>query len=217
MTMRYAIFSDIHNHSEALQAALQDAGRRSVDAYLCLGDVGIDTCINPLRAIGAETVFGNWEVSNWRALSAANQRWALALPPMRKFDSFWISHAAPIWPAKITSLQTYLNTAYRLSFHTFFPYYLGQSDSLWQAFAELLAARIPLLFHGHTHRQTVWALSPDDELTQEPATNFTLPPGYTCIIGVGSVGQPRDLPSAAYLIFDTSQMAVEFIRLRPEL
>ena len=213
--MRYAIFSDIHNHSAALQAALQDALARKVEAYLCLGDVGVDTCVHLLRTVGAQAVFGNWEVSNWRLLSKTNQRWALALPPMHKFDTFWISHAAPTWPGKITSLHTYLNSVHRHSFQTFFPYYLSQTDSMWQAFAELLTARIPLLFHGHTHRQTVWALSQENELTQMSATNFTLTAGCTYIIGAGSVGQPRDMPSPAYIIFDASDQRVEFIRLSP--
>ncbi len=71
--MRYAIFSDIHNNSTALVAVLRHAAQQQVDGYFCLGDVGIDKCVNLIRGVNALTVFGNWEVSGWRHLSPENQ------------------------------------------------------------------------------------------------------------------------------------------------
>jgi len=212
--MRYAIFSDIHNHSAALDAALQDAAGRAIDVYLCLGDVGIDSCVHLVRNVGAETVFGNWEVSGWRTLSPANQAWALQLPPMRTYDGFWISHAAPTWPKNISSLEKFLKARHQLGMSKQFPYYIGQSTALWDAFSELLTAQIPLLFHGHTHRQVVWELSPTNLLNKKPPADFSLAGGYAYVVGVGSVGQPRDLPGPAYVVFDTATDQVEFIRLR---
>ncbi|MEM7034710.1 MAG: metallophosphoesterase family protein [Chloroflexota bacterium] len=210
--MRYAIFSDIHNHSQALSKALQDAATRQVDRYLCLGDIGVDACISLVRGVSAEAVFGNWEVSGWRHLSLTNQRWVLALPPMRKYDQFWISHAAPTWPASIHSLEQYQKARHRIGATRVFPYYLSASDGLWQAFTELLAGDVPLLFHGHTHRQMVWTFTQENELTQKPKTNFTLAKGETYVVGVGSVGQPKDLPKPGYVIFDSEASSIEFIR-----
>ena len=168
--MRYAIFSDIHNHTEALRAVLNDAKSKQVDAYLCLGDIGVDSCVNLVRGVGADTVFGNWEVSGWRSLSTANQRWTLALPPMRKYDQFWVSHAAPTWPETVTSLEEYHRVRHRVGASRVFPYYLSVSDGLWQAFTELLTGGAPLLFHGHTHRQMVWVFTDDNDLKQKPAS-----------------------------------------------
>jgi predicted phosphodiesterase len=78
--MRYAIFSDIHNHTIALEAVLRHAGRQQIDRYFCLGDVGVDECVDLVRNVGALTVFGNWEVSGWRYLSPENR--AYHLPPV---------------------------------------------------------------------------------------------------------------------------------------
>jgi len=211
---RYAIFSDIHNHSQALAAMLGDAGARQVDGYVCLGDIGIDSCVDQVRGVGAEAVFGNWELSGWRGLAPANQRWAGQLPPLRRYAGFWVSHAAPTWPSEIDTLTAYLRERHRLGFQTLFPYYLQADDTLWRAFAALLEAKVPLLFHGHTHRQIVWTLTPDNDITRSPGRDFTLTAGHSYVIGVGSVGQPRDSASPSYVIFDSITLRVQFVRLQ---
>jgi predicted phosphodiesterase len=211
--MRYAIFSDVHNHTRALSRMLSDANTRQVDAYLCLGDVGVDPCVELVRNRGAETVFGNWELTNWRGLSPANQQWALNLPPVRHYDGFWISHAAPNWPQQLTSLQKLLQNRKGLHIGSLFPYYLSISNELWQAFGDLAAAQVSVFFHGHTHRQIVWNFTPDNDIKPYPPADFSLVKSHTYIIGVGSVGQPKDGPHAAYLIFDTTEQHIEFIRL----
>ena len=156
LSMNYAIFSDIHNNATALSAMLMDAAKRDVDAYLCLGDLGTDPCVQLAQSVGAEAVFGNWEPSGWRHLSPANQQWALALPPMRKYPDFWISHAAPTWPDTVNSLAHFLKAKHQLSFSSVFPYYNQASQALWQAFSTLLEAKIQVLFHGHTHKPLSW-------------------------------------------------------------
>ena len=105
--MRYAIFSDIHNETSALSAVLSHAQSQQAEAFFCLGDVGIDACVNSVRMVDAPTVFGNWEAANWRYLSPKNQKWALALPSMRKEARFWLTHAAPFWPPKLATLADF--------------------------------------------------------------------------------------------------------------
>jgi predicted phosphodiesterase len=208
--MRYAIFSDIHNNNHALRHMLRDAHQRNINAYLCLGDIGTDPSIQLVHGINAESVFGNWEVSGWRYLSPKLQQQALALPPMRKYDNFWISHAAPTWSDSVTSLQQFLKN--RSSMSSVFPYYVRESDALWQAFSELLNANIPLLFHGHTHQQIAWTLTPDNELKQSRPQALEVVPGNTYIVGVGSVGQPKDSAHPSYAVFDADTQQIEFIR-----
>lgn len=209
--MRYAIFSDIHNNDRALSRVLRDASQHNIHAYLCLGDIGTDPSVQLVNGIKAESVFGNWEVSGWRYLSPKLQQQALNLPPMRKFDNFWISHAAPTWPNSVISLQQFLKN--RSGMSSVFPYYTRESDELWQAFSELLNANIPLLFHGHTHQQIVWALTPDNDLKQSRPQALNLVPENTYIVGVGSVGQPKDSAHPSYVVFDTDTKYVEFIRV----
>lgn len=215
--MRYAIFSDIHNDTSALISMLKHAAVQQVDAYLCLGDIGIDACLALVRGVNADAVFGNWEVSGWRNLSPHNQKWVLGLPPMRKYDDFWISHATPGWPDSIENLAQYQKARHRLGTQRVFPYYLSISDSLWQAFADLLAGHMPIFFHGHTHRQMVWAFNNNNKISQKAATSFIINPDETYIIGVGSVGQPKDSTKPGYAIFDSEAKSVEFLRLTETL
>jgi predicted phosphodiesterase len=210
--MRYAIFSDIHNNDHALSQVLRDTYQRNIDAYLCLGDIGTDPSVQLVRGVNAESVFGNWEITGWQYVSRQLQQQILDLPPMRKYDDFWISHAAPTWPNAITSLQQFLQN--RTNMSSVFPYYVRESDELWRAFSELLNADIPLLFHGHTHQQIVWTLTNDNSLKQSRPQKLEVVPGNTYIVGVGSVGQPKDSAHPSYVVFDADTLQIEFIRVK---
>ena len=50
-------------------------------------------------------------------------------------------------------------------------------------------------------------------MNKKPATDFVVLQGETYIIGVGSVGQPKDWPTPAYVIFDSEALSIEFVRL----
>jgi len=212
--MRYAIFSDIHNNAAALTAVILHAQQNQVDGYFCLGDVGIDSCVHLVREVAAPTVFGNWEVGNWRGLSRLNQQWVLTLAPTLEQNDFWLTHAAPLWPSDIRTLTDFNTQRHRLSMATCFPYLHMDSDALWASFAKLTEAKIPLMFHGHTHCQITWRFHPDNRLEKSLSRNITLQPDETFIIGVGSVGSPNDAPGAAYVIYDEAAQQVEMIRVR---
>jgi hypothetical protein len=55
--MKYVIFSDIHNNDHALSTVLRDAYQRHIDAYLCLGDIGLDPCLQQVRHVDADRVY----------------------------------------------------------------------------------------------------------------------------------------------------------------
>jgi len=211
--MRYAIFADIHNHTSALSRVLDHAAGQGVNSYFCLGDVGIDDCVEKVRAVGASTVFGNWEVSNWRYLSAENRQWALDLPPMRKKAQCWLTHAGLQWPQHLATLANLNESRYNIPMSTLFPYLHYESDALWETIATLTQTQIPLLFHGHTHRQTVWCFDRDNELRRMSPGTVHLQAGQILIVGVGSVGRPVDSSKASYVIFDTAAQQIEMIRL----
>lgn len=211
--MRYAIFSDIHGHPPALSQVLTHARQQGVGAYLCLGDVGGDSSISLVRNVAAETIFGNWELTGWRHLAPSNQQWALNLPPMRKYPTFWATHAAPLWPDNISTLEAYLKVRHRLGFNTLFPYYTTPTDELWQGFSALLEAEIPVLFHGHTHQQVAWVFGEDNRVQKVVKPKLTLMPETTYIVGVGSVGLPRDSQRPSYVIFDTDLREITFVRV----
>ncbi len=211
--MRYAIFSDIHNNSAALAAVLRHAQQNQVDGYFCLGDIGIDNCIHLVREVNAPTVFGNWEVGNWRGLTRLNQQWVLTLAPTLQQNNFWLTHAAPLWPSDIRTLADFNAQRHRLSMANCFPYLLRESNELWASFAKLTEAKIPLMFHGHTHIQMSWRFQADHRLEKSYSRNISLQPDETFIIGVGSVGSPNDEPGAAYVIYDDIAQQVEMFRV----
>lgn len=213
--MRYAIISDIHGHLEALQTVLRDATSRDVQQVLCLGDIGADPCVGLVRVNRAEGVFGNWETSNWRGLSAQNRQWVLNLPPMRRYHHFWVSHAAPGWSPSITTLRSYLTLKSLGDSRKNFPYFTSASPALWNAFYELLSANIPLLLHGHTHQQVVWALDDDNQLEKSTPRTLKLAPKTTYVVGVGSVGLPKDSALPSYALLDTQMRTLEFLRVTP--
>lgn len=212
--MRYAIFSDVHNEAKALLKVLHHARQQAVDSYFCLGDVGIDDCVALVRESDAPTVFGNWEVSGWRHLSPENQAWSLGLPPCRKETHFWLTHATPLWPAHLTSLADLRTHRHDMPLTQLFPYLHFECPALWEIIGSLTQANVPLLFHGHTHRQMVWRFTADNHLQKLTHSQITLRPGDTLIVGVGSVGRPEDGPGAAYAIYDDSLKQVELIRCK---
>ena len=215
--MRYAIFSDVHNHTTALESVLDHADRQAVDGYFCLGDVGIDACVDLVRGVAAPTVFGNWEVSGWRYLSPENREWAFDLPPMRRGDGFWLTHAAPLWPEGLATLADLKADRQNVSMSRLFPYLHHESDALWDTVALLAEAGVPLMFHGHTHRQLAWRFADDNQLERLQPRLITLRPGETWLVGVGSVGSPMDGPDPAYVIYDDQIRQVEMIRVNDGL
>ncbi len=211
--MRYAIFSDIHNHTSALSLVLAHAKTQSVDGYYCLGDVGIDECVALVRAVNAPTVFGNWEVSNWWHLSSENRRWVLSLPSMRKLKTFWLTHAAPFWPQNLVTLADLNANRYQVPLSRLFPYLHYDSEAVWETMAMLTEAKMPLMFHGHTHRQIVWRFNSDNELQRVTERTITLKSDEALVVGVGSVGHPMDGPKPSYIVYDDSAGVVEMIRV----
>jgi predicted phosphodiesterase len=215
--MRYAIFSDIHNHTTALQSILHHAVRQGVDGYFCLGDVGIDECVDLVRNVAAPTVFGNWEVSGWRYLSPENRDWAFTLPPVRRTARFWLTHAAPLWPDELATLADLNADRHSVSMSRLFPYLHHESEALWDSIALLAEADIPLMFHGHTHRQLAWRFGGNNHLERLHPRLITLQPGETWLIGVGSVGSPMDGPDPSYVIYDDQARRVEMLRVNDRL
>jgi len=215
--VRYAILSDIHGRKEKLEAVLADAHARGGGAaqIVSLGDVGDDDCVALLRTGGALAVFGNYEVSGRYRLSAENRDWVEGWPPLLAGESFLAVHAAPWWPAGLTTIQEFdawLQRS-RQSWRVLFPYLNEDDDYVWQALAELETAGKAVLFYGHTHVQAALRCSPDGRLRRIRAASFDLQPGQRYLVGVGSAGLPQDGGGSSYVMYDEDAARVEMIRL----
>ena len=216
--MRYAVFSDVHANIEALEAVLADAGRRSPDAYLCLGDVvgyGPDpnACVDRVRRLGAAAIAGNHDrgavgrldhaafsplaraVIEWTAgeLTEENRAFLAGLPDRFESPAFVAVHGSPREPVEEYILD--LPTALAVFAETDF--------------------RVCLV--GHTHLPGVFVRGKDGHIKAQdlrPDAVVRLSGGSRYIVNGGSVGQPRDGdPRAAYLIFDDEAPSVTLHRV----
>jgi diadenosine tetraphosphatase ApaH/serine/threonine PP2A family protein phosphatase len=219
--MRYLILTDIHANLEALDACLEDAGRRGYGKTLVLGDLvgyGADpnAVVARVRALeSAVTIRGNHDkiacglnhadgfnvvaksAALWtlKTLTPEHRAWLAALPqgPLIVDDLIEICHGSPVH-----------EDAYIF-------------DDL-EALRALKAARRPLCVYGHTHFPAVFELSTTalggEMLSASEEAVFVLQPGSRYLVNPGAVGQPRDNdPRAAYGIVDTSARRVELFRM----
>jgi predicted phosphodiesterase len=214
--MRYAILSDVHDRLKKLDAVLADAQERGAEQIVSLGDVGGDDCLALLRQVGALAVLGNYEVSGWCRLQPEHRAWVQEWRPLLARDGFLAVHAVPYWPEGLQNVADFgrwLEQTGR-SWRALFPYLTEDREAMWQALAELEEAGEAILFHGHTHQQSVWCWEPAGHLRQERGSTVQLKASHQYVVGVGSVGLPEGGGWAAYVLYDAEARQVERIRLK---
>ena len=206
MTM-WAIVSDVHGRGDRLARVLADASRHGADRVLALGDLGNICVLDMLNAAGADYVFGNWEASGLRGMPNPYRgqvaRWASHFCA----DSFGAAHASPVWPTGLTigGVVDYLRER-SLHWLALFPSLQRSEEARWAAFLELEAAQRLVFFHGHTHIQEAWVWETDRApLRLTDADGAAITQDSRLLVGVGSVGEPRDGPGACYTLYDTAQ------------
>ncbi|MDP8214794.1 MAG: metallophosphoesterase family protein [Candidatus Euphemobacter frigidus] len=213
--MRYAILSDIHGNLEALRAVLDEARRRAVESYICLGDIvgygaNPNECLEMLLELSPATVLGNHDAAvcgredleNFTPLAAQAIIWTreriklegraylASLPLVRTIGNITIVHS-------------------NLSHPSDWRYIFSPGEAL-SSFDRLDRQAC---FFGHSHRPVVFRESEGwVDYVEEPI--FHLVDGCRYLINVGSVGQPRDRdPRAAFAVFDQETGTVEIVRV----
>jgi diadenosine tetraphosphatase ApaH/serine/threonine PP2A family protein phosphatase len=219
--LRYLIISDIHGNLEALTAVLADAGERSVDEVICLGDfVGYGAnpseCVEEFMALPkARAVLGNHDAAvldpgqrelfnpvaragvlfSEANLSERGREYLRTLPMKIDVDSEFLAvHSSPFRPEAWIYVVEPLEAAD--AFHVMKP---------------------ALAFIGHTHFPAVHAdngsvlpLAPEDRIKVNSKNKI--------MVNVGSVGQPRDGDArAAYVIYDSESSAVRMHRVEYDI
>ena len=213
-TVRIAVLADIHGNLPALEAVLDDASARGVDAWYCLGDVvgyGPDpvACLAHLRRLEAVCIQGNHEAAVLGLPTGPFNEWAKAavlycqqqLGP-EEWDQI---RAFPV--------QALPEPRVRLVHGSIF-----DRDEYLVALAQLRAARSVqeewLVFGGHTHRGLVY----DGEQVHDGEPSLDLDPQRRYLVNPGSVGQPRDGdPRAAWAWVDLRSGRLELRRVPYDL
>jgi predicted phosphodiesterase len=217
--MRLGIFSDVHANYEALSAVVEALKRLHVDACYCLGDtVGYggapNECADLVQTSARATILGNHDAavaglmdysyyyeaarqaldSHASQLTKKNIEWLRGLPYSIKLDAMDVDlcHGSPV---RLEDFE-----------YIFAP---EQARECLPIYDELCS----LVLIGHSHLCKVFALTPDT-VTEQPARDFQLKPGFKYIVSVGSVGQPRDCDNrASFIVFDTVTRDLEFHRV----
>ena len=213
--MRYAILSDVHDRRRNLEAVLANAQSQGAGQIISLGDVGGEGCLDLLRQVGALTVFGNYEVSGWRRLPLSHKSWVEGWPPLLAQDRFMAVNAAPWWPRGLASVADFGDWLKKTGrpWRALFPYLTDDPDYIWKAIVELETEGKAILFHGHTHLQSVWCWEQSSRLHQVQAAEISVQDANHYLVGVGSVGLPEDGCWAAYTIYDSSERSIQQVRL----
>lgn len=213
--MLWAILSDVHGNSDALERVVEDARRRGARQFINLGDLGNGTAHEILSRVPVRSVLGNWEVSSWRLLPSPWKESVRVWPFQRQEGDALFCHASPVWPEQVRTLEdAFRYVQAQGSWFALFPSLEHESEALWEAFAEMESRRVRVCFHGHTHVQKVWVLTSDNRLRQWKESRIPLErDGSLYIVGVGSVGRPLDGSGPRYVLWDDESEIVTLVRL----
>ena len=212
-----AVFVDVHANLEALQAVLADMDAQAISQRVCLGDIvgyaaSPAQCLELIRSLGCPVVQGNHD----EAVATD-----MALDEMRDVAQSGIEFARQ----KLSTEQRVYLASLPLTSSSESCQFVHASlnaPSEWhyvmrepEAQEHFKVQTKPLCFCGHTHMPTVWHLSNTGNIKSwRGHGRIELPTGGKTLINVGSVGQPRDLCSAAcYAICDPQARWVEFRRV----
>jgi diadenosine tetraphosphatase ApaH/serine/threonine PP2A family protein phosphatase len=220
--MRYLVLTDIHANLEALKACLTDAGARTFDETLVLGDlvgyggdpnavVELVQSLQPVAIVRGnhdKVACGLEQAEGFNAVAKSAAKWTLEVLKPEHRD--WLC-ALPEGPIDVDDVVEICHGS---------PF-----DEDAYIFDELDAVRAlkvsnrPLCLFGHTHYPVTFELSNDsfDSVGSAgaPQMQVQMKNGCKYLINPGSVGQPRDGdPRAAYAIVDTALHRVELYRTR---
>lgn len=227
--MRYLLISDVHGNAVALDAVLEDAGRRGYDATLFLGDaVGyypqVERVIDRIRGLEpVASLLGNHDA---QLLAFAD-----GTPGVEGMGAGDI--VAPVLVRQAEALDAdQLGWLRSMGSHyeeEAFEAVHGALVRTWQYMLGLPEAeenlpylRRRLCLVGHTHVPRVLAATdgPDGRTLWRQMTfgenggQYRMPPRAKGFFNPGAVGQPRDgIPLASYALLDVERMRLEVIRL----
>jgi diadenosine tetraphosphatase ApaH/serine/threonine PP2A family protein phosphatase len=196
----FAVFADVHANLEALQTVLADMDAQAISRRVCLGDIvgyaaSPAQCLELVRGMGCPVVQGDDD----EAVATD-----MALDEMRDVAQSGIEFARQKLSteqcAYLASLPLTLSCESCKFVHASLNapadwHYIMREPEAQEHFK---VQTEPLCFCGHTHVPTVWHLSNTGNIKSwRGHGRIELPAGGKTLINVGSVGQPRDLCSAA--------------------
>ena len=214
--MKSLMISDIHANLSALEAVFEDVEK--VDSYWCLGDLvgyGPDPneCIDLIKELpNLVCLMGNHDAATSGIIDD------ITFNPMARQAIRWTNDT--ITPENLEYIQGLPEAAVNgdVTFAHGSPRepvweYLLDTRNATENFGYFKTAYCMI---GHTHLPTMYKLKKGDNQAKLviPENGDVVELEPRAIINPGSVGQPRDRdPRAAYAVFDTEKLTVEFHRV----
>lgn len=218
--MRYAIISDIHGNSEALEASLESLSKEDIDGYFCLGDIvgyGADPCdcLDKIKSLSC------------KAIVAGNHDWAaINLSDPARFN--FIARQAITWTSDNLNSQEkeylkalpliYKDGLMTLAHGTLSrPKEFNYMLDIYTAAKDFDILETPVSFVGHSHLPGVF-FEEDYQINYSVDQKIVLKPRIKYIVNAGSIGQPRDGDwRSSLVIFDTEERSIEFKRIEYDI
>ncbi|MBN2302301.1 MAG: metallophosphoesterase family protein [Lentisphaerae bacterium] len=215
---KFAVLGDIHGNIEALEAVLDDAAERNVNAYVCVGDiVGYNAdpsaCLEKIRAMDCIVVRGNHDhycshdesLDDFHPLAANVIDWT-----RHQLSDDQIEYLRNLKLSRMVSGFTLVHSTLDM------PKKWGYVFDSLEAEANFNYQTTSVCFHGHTHVPVIYEKK--GHVTRHEAQNITIALGKKYFINVGSVGQPRDGdPRASYVTYNLRTKEIEFCRVRYDI
>jgi predicted phosphodiesterase len=216
--MRYAVISDIHANSEALQTVQRALNRLCINRIICLGDIvgynaDPDFCVKRICNLADFLVRGNHD----KAVAGL----------INCYDFNYSAGSAVQWTRQ-NILETTLQILKKMKAGPLVidrailachgapededKYILSRSDAVRSIeFIEKNFPDVRVCFYGHTHIPAIWNKAGQ---TIQLAESCALDKNGLYLINPGSVGQPRDNdPRTGFGVFDTLSWTYEYRRL----
>ena len=223
--MKYAVMSDVHANPTALAKALDDARSCGVDAYVCLGDIvgygpSPDAAITLSReAFGNLVVVGNHDAALLREMSmdSFSRRAQKSISAQR----LMISDENLGWLAERPSLIREGSLlfvhgdvhrdgdALKAGFG-----YVFRPEDVKSVLSAVDGTGVNIVFVGHTHEPVAWRQNDDGGIEMTEDYKMSIGASGKYVINVGTVGCPRSVPFASYVVVDAKEDGSFDVELR---
>ena len=223
--MKYAVMSDVHANPTALAKALDDARSCGVDTYVCLGDIvgygpSPDAAITLSReAFGNLVVVGNHDAALLREMSmdSFSRRAQKSIAAQR----LMISDENLGWLAERPSLIREGSLlfvhgdvhrdgdALKAGFG-----YVFRPEDVKSVLSAVDGMGVNIVFVGHTHEPVAWRQNDGGEVEMVDEDKLSIAASGKYVINVGTVGCPRSVPFASYVVVDAKEDGSVDVELR---